>query len=139
MKALVLGHGRSGKAAEALLCRSGFSVTVLDGAAAFPDGDFDVAVVSPGIALTHPWVVEVKRRGIPLKGELQLGCEELKRRGWKLLAVTGSKGKSSVVKVVADAINLAGMKSIACGNYGVPVSEVANSNTQTLKHSNNSP
>ena len=125
MRALVLGYGRSGKAAETLLCRSGFRATVLDGDAAFPDGDFDVAVVSPGIALTHPWVVEAKRRGISLKSELQLGCEELKRQGWKLLAVTGSKGKSSVVKVVADAINLAGMKAVACGNYGVPVCEVA--------------
>ena len=127
MRALVLGYGRSGKAAEALLCRSGFSVTALDGAAPFPPGDFDVAVVSPGIALTHPWIVEAKRRGVPLKSELQLGCEELKRRGWKLLAVTGSKGKSSVVKLVADALCLSGRHAVPCGNYGVPVCEVASS------------
>ena len=139
MNAIVLGYGRSGKAAEALLCRSGFTVTVLDGEAEFPEGDFMVAVVSPGIALTHSWIVEAKRRGIPLKSELQLGCEELKRRGWKLLAVTGSKGKSSVVKVVADAINLAGMHAVACGNYGLPVCDVANSNTRSLEHSNTSP
>ena len=125
MKALVFGYGRSGKAAEASLCRAGFSVTALDGAAAFPDGTFDVAVVSPGIALTHPWIAEAKRRGIPLKSELQLGCEELKRQGWRLLAVTGSKGKSSVVKVVADAISLSGRYAVACGNYGLPVCEVA--------------
>ena len=118
--ALVLGYGRSGKAAEALLCRAGFSVTVLDGESVFPTGDFAVAVVSPGIAIAHPWVVEAKRRGIPLKSELQLGCEELKRQGWKLLAVTGSKGKSSVVKLVADALGGA-----ACGNYGRPVCDVA--------------
>ena len=140
MRALVLGHGLSGKAAEALLRAQGIESVVLadDKHGRLGDGDFDFAVVSPGVALTHPWIVEAKRRGIPLKSELQLGCEELKRRGWKLLAVTGSKGKSSVVKVVADAINLAGMESVACGNYGVPVSEVANSNNQTLKHSNNS-
>ena len=125
MRALVLGYGRSGKAAETLLCRLGFSVTVLDGAAPFPSGDFDVAVVSPGIALTHPWIGEAKHRGIPLKSELQLGCEELKQRGWKLLAVTGSKGKSSVVKLVADAIRLSGRQAVPCGNYGVPVCEVA--------------
>ena len=118
--ALVLGYGRSGKAAETLLCRAGFSVTVLDGEAVFPAGDFAVAVVSPGIALAHPWIAEAKRRGVPLKSELQLGCEELKRQGWKLLAVTGSKGKSSVVKLVADALGGA-----ACGNYGLPVCEVA--------------
>ena len=139
MKALVLGYGRSGKAAEALLCRSGFSVTVLDGEAVFPEGRFDVAVVSPGIALVHSWVVEAKRRGIPLKSELQLGCETLKRQGWKLLAVTGSKGKSSVVKVVADAINLDGHYAVPCGNYGTPVCEVAQSNNQAIKQSNNPP
>ena len=146
---LVLGAGRSGRAAEALLRSQGVDVLVLEGDDAFPcgdrnvaapagggevgaatflspqDADIDYVVVSPGIPLAHPWVVEAKRRGIPLKSELQLGCEELKRQGWKLLAVTGSKGKSSVVKVVADAINLAGCHAVACGNYGVPVCEVA--------------
>ena len=127
MRALVLGYGRSGKAAEALLKAQGTEAVVLadDGRDGLGDGGFDFAVVSPGIALTHPWAVEARRRGIPLKSELQLGCAELKRQGWRLLAVTGSKGKSSVVKVVADAINFAGMKAVACGNYGLPVCEVA--------------
>jgi len=125
LNALVLGYGRSGKAAETLLCRSGYRVFVLDGTAAFPEGVFDVAVVSPGVPLTHPWVCEAKRRSIPLKSELQLGCEELRRQGWRLLAVTGSKGKSSVVKAVADGLSLAGRHAVACGNYGLPVCEVA--------------
>ena len=102
MRALVLGKGKSGAAAAALLKAQGCEVDFADG--------YDCVVVSPGLRT---------------KSELQLGCEELKRRGWKLLAVTGSKGKSSVVKVVADAINLAGMKAVACGNYGMPVCEVA--------------
>ena len=122
MRALVLGYGRSGKAAEALLRAQGTESVILadDEQDGLGDGDFDFAVVSPGIALTHPWIVEAKRRAIPLKSELQLGCEELKRQGWKLLAVTGSKGKSSVVKIVADAIG-----GVPCGNYGTPVCEVA--------------
>ena len=141
MRALVLGYGRSGKAAEALLKARGAETVVLaDDERDRIDGEgFDFAVVSPGIALTHPWVVEAKRRGIPLKSELQLGCEELKRQGWKILAVTGSKGKSSVVKVVADAINLAGGYAVPCGNYGLPVCEVVNSNIRTFEHSNISP
>ena len=116
MKALVLGKGKSGTAAAALLKAQGCEIDFANG--------YDCVIVSPGLRT---------------KSELQLGCEELKRRGWKLLAVTGSKGKSSVVKVVADAINLAGGYAVACGNYGIPVSDVANSSTQTLKHSNNSP
>jgi UDP-N-acetylmuramoylalanine--D-glutamate ligase len=83
----------SGRAAEESLLRQGYAVDTVEG--------YDVVVASPGIAV---------------KSELQLGCEELKRRGWKLLAVTGSKGKSSVVKLVADALG-----AVACGNYGLSV------------------
>lgn len=100
-KALVLGRGASGSAAAEELRRRGFDVEFAEG--------LSLVVASPGI---------------PVKSELQLGCEELKRRGWKLLAVTGSKGKSSVVKVVADALNLAGMKAVPCGNYGRPVCDL---------------
>ena len=140
-RALIFGSGRSGTAAAALLKARGVDHVVLadDTRDRIGEGLFDFAVVSPGIALAHPWIVEARRRGIPLKSELQLGCEELRRQGWKLLAITGSKGKSSVVKVVADAINLAGQKAVACGNYGVPVCEVANSNICAFERSNISP
>ena len=88
-------------AAAAELRRRGFSVEFAD--------DLELVVASPGV---------------PVKSELQLGCEELRRRGWKLLAVTGSKGKSSVVKIVVDAINLAGGRAVPCGNYGRPVCDL---------------
>ena len=97
MKALVLGKGKSGTSAAALLKAQGYEVDFADG--------YDCVVASPGLRT---------------KSELQLGCEELKRRGWKLLAVTGSKGKSSVVKVVAEAIG-----GVPCGNYGRPVTDLA--------------
>lgn len=100
-KALVLGTGKSGAAAAADLRRRGFAVDFAEG--------YDLVVASPGLSV---------------KSELQLGCEELKRRGWKLLAVTGSKGKSSVVKLVADAINGAGGCAVPCGNYGRPVCDL---------------
>lgn len=96
MKALVLGKGKSGAAAAAALTAKGYDV-------AFAEG-YDLVVASPGI---------------PVKSELQLGCEELRRRGWKLVAVTGSKGKSSVVKLVAEALG-----GVPCGNYGRPVADL---------------
>lgn len=129
LHAIILGRGRSGKAAEALLKSKGYSVAVLDGDDPFPPSvaatpgqtaDRTIAIVSPGIALTHSWIVECRRRSIPLVSELQLGVEELRRRGVKMIAVTGSKGKSSVVKLVADALG-----GVPCGNYGIPVCEVA--------------
>ena len=124
-KVLILGRGLSGRSAEKLLGRLGYETQTLDGDDVFPGGDFAFAVASPGIALSHPWMRECAVRGVEVESELQLGCAELKRRGWKLLAVTGSKGKSSVVKVVAEAISATGATAVACGNYGRAVSEVA--------------
>ena len=100
--ALVLGCGVSGKAAAEILRAEGRDVSFADGC--------DIVVASPGVRVVS---------------ELQLGCEALRRKGWRLMAVTGSKGKSSVVKAVADAIRLAGGHAVACGNYGTPVCEVA--------------
>ena len=100
-RTLVIGYGSSGKAAMAALKRRGDEVSVIDGQ--------DLVVVSPGIHVMS---------------ELEFGVRELRARGVKLLAVTGSKGKSSVVKIVADAISRTGLQAVPCGNYGLPVSEV---------------
>ena len=102
-KVLVLGKGASGTAAAKLAAAKECDV-------AFADG-YGLVVASPGVRVMS---------------ELEYGCRELKRLGVKMLAVTGSKGKSSVVKFVADALNLAGMRATPCGNYGLPVSELAN-------------
>lgn len=125
MPVLILGYGGSGRAAAALAARLGFPTVVLDGDAPLPDGAFAFAVVSPGVPPPHPWRTGCAARGIPVKSELQFGVEECRRRGIRLLAVTGSKGKSSVVKAVADALAASGRRAVACGNYGKPVCEVA--------------
>ena len=117
-RVLVLGKGASGRAAAALAARGGKAVDFADG--------YGLVVASPGVRVMS---------------ELEYGCRELKRLGVKMLAVTGSKGKSSVVKLVADALNLAGLRAVPCGNYGLPVSEVASaeadrSETQTPDNPN---
>lgn len=120
MNAVVLGNGRSGKSAAALLRDEGAGVVVLDGADAWPaDAAFDLCVTSPGVPLGHPWQRAARSRGVPVVSELQLGAERWRARGGRMLAVTGSKGKSSVVKLVADALG-----GVPCGNYGVPLCEV---------------
>ena len=117
----VLGGGRSGKAAAELLRREGAEALVLDGDVPFPAGDFDLCVTSPGIPLDHPWQRAARERGVRVVSELQLGAERWRARGGRMLAVTGSKGKSSVVKLVADAVG-----GTACGNYGLPLCDVVN-------------
>lgn len=120
MNALILGNGRSGRAAAELLRYDGWCVRVLDGDESWPDGIWDLCVTSPGIPLDHRWQVSARNAGIHVISELQLGAERFRKIGGRMLAVTGSKGKSSVVKLVADAIG-----GIPCGNYGKPLCEVA--------------
>ena len=119
MDAIVLGNGRSGKAAAALLRRDGWRVRIIDGDEPWPDGGCDLCVASPGVPISHPWQMAARAAGVPVVSELQLGAERYRAMGGRMLAVTGSKGKSSVVKLVADALG-----GIPCGNYGTPLCEV---------------
>ncbi len=143
--ALILGLGMSGEAAALLVLARGGRVLLIDegdeakmaesaarvrqagGRVAFnvvelPQEPFDVCVVSPAFAMNHPWVVACNRRGLPMISELELGgCY------WtgKILAVTGSKGKSSLVKFCADTLDGAGITASPAGNYGLPLCRLA--------------
>ena len=143
INALVLGMGVSGEYAARLLLRLGARVCVADQggadrhagladrlrsagaevsfASGLPAGGFDLCVASPAFAPDHPWLVECSRRGVPVISELELGC-----RHWdgRILAVTGSKGKSSLVKLCADTLNAAGRSASPAGNYGIPLCQL---------------
>ena len=143
--ALILGLGSSGEAAARLLAGRGTRVTVADagaspaleeratalgregvtvqlGSRALPAGDFDLCVVSPGIAVTDEGVMEARRRGMDVIGELELGWRHCASR---MMAVTGSNGKSTLVKLCREALEKAGFRAVAGGNYGTPVSALA--------------
>ena len=123
-RALVVGCGRSGRAAEALLRSEGCTVVSICQEITpdyrYEDLHFDpeVAVISPGFPLTHPWITDLVARGIPLLSELELGWS---RRHCPVIAVTGSNGKSTVVKWIVEALAQAGQTAVPCGNYGFPV------------------
>ncbi len=142
--ALVCGLGSSGEAAALLLRSEGTEVVAIDrgdapalqaraaaltaagvcvqlGAAEIPADAFDVAVISPSIALNSPWALALKQRGIPLLAELELGWS--RHRG-KTIAVTGSNGKSTCVKWLAESLQAAGLRAAPAGNYGPPVARI---------------
>jgi len=145
--AIVLGAGASGRAAARALLRRGVRTAVAvrradaatdalaalgarvlvgDPAASVAEwargGGSGAAVFSPGIPPSAPEFAAAAAAGLRLVGELALGCALFEGR---LVAVTGSKGKSSVVKLLADALSANGLPAAPCGNYGTPVCEVA--------------
>lgn len=126
-RCLLLGAGRSGVAAGRLLEAHGVECEMADekNSPDLPSGRFDLCVANPAIPTTHRWFRECRERGIGIVGEMELGYAFWRGR---ILAVTGSKGKSSIVKLCADTLTAAGREAVPCGNYGVPLSAVCMDN-----------
>jgi len=142
-KALILGYGISGSAAADLLISQGYNVAVFDhklmsredvndleerGASVFcgspvvPKDDFDLCVVSPGFPTSSDVISDIISAGAEVISELELGYRNCK---CPILGITGSKGKSTMVRLCADAFNLLGMRVEPAGNYGVALCDVA--------------
>ena len=137
-RCLVLGAGRSGLAAVRVLSSIGADVVLVDsrppaGASpagcalcapceTLPAGLFDLCVASPAMPPDHPWLRQCAARAVPVVAEMELGYAFWPGR---ILAVTGSKGKSSIVKLCAETLTAAGHRAIPCGNYGTPLCDVA--------------
>lgn len=149
VRAVVAGFGASGYAAADNLTHLGASVTVLaDNATAaqlekaelleilgatvqlhagateqLPD-EVDVVVTSPGFRPDAPLLAQARDRGIPVWGEVELA--------WRLrdpdrpapwLCVTGTNGKTTTVQMLDSILRAAGLRSVAAGNVGLPLTE----------------
>jgi len=83
----------------------------------------ELSVVSPGVSLESAICGALRRRGIKLVSEFELGLDLLNDRK---IIVTGSNGKSTTVSLIDDMLKRAGISSKLCGNVGRPiVSEVS--------------
>ena len=130
-KVLVLGAGKSGMAAAKFLYYKGAVVGIYDDVEtkqSIPQAicvtsekqiefeKFDLCVISPGVSINHKIARKFEGRNI---SELALGFTDKHK---KVVAVTGTNGKTTVTKMIAAAL---GRRGVACGNVGVPVTSVA--------------
>ena len=146
-KVAVLGAGLSGSAAALLLASEGARVTLLDSAtednllkstldnlrahsvhvicgseANQHSITYDWMVLSPGIDPVSRLARNFSSRGIDTISELELGWRSC---GLPVIAVTGTNGKTTTTELLAQMLNACGQRTIACGNIGKPLSEVA--------------
>ena len=143
----VLGAGLSGSAAALLLASESAQVTALDsadeknllkstmdnlrahgvhvicGPAAEQDSsEYQWAVLSPGIDPASSLARNFFSREIEMISELELGWRSCEM---PVIAVTGTNGKTTTTELLAQMLNACSQRTIACGNIGKPLSEVA--------------
>ncbi len=142
---LVVGLGLSGRAACRLLLEKGARVAGLDssdspglrrelralqsagltaclGSDQAPQGDFDLVVTSPGVPPGFPALAELRGRGVRVIGEFELGYEHTQCLN---VAITGTNGKTTTTELVASILGHCQRKTVAAGNIGLPVCDVA--------------
>jgi UDP-N-acetylmuramoylalanine--D-glutamate ligase len=151
-RVVVVGAARSGVAAAALLVRRGAQVTLTDMKPSIPDAaeltrfgvvlalgsndapaidQADLIVTSPGVPLDLESIAAARRRGVPVIGELELASRWLRGR---VVAITGTKGKSTTTTLVGRMLKEAGRHVLVGGNIGVPLSAQVDQSTEHTVH-----
>ena len=105
---------------------SGMLVLELGGHQAESFRHCDFVVVSPGVPLAQPLFEESRGAGIPILAEVELAWRHLQG---KIVAITGSNGKTTTTTLVAELLRGAGLRAHAAGNIGAPLISMAASST----------
>ena len=77
----------------------------------------DTVIVSPGIPLTAPIISKLRDKSIELISEIEFGYR-IKHKESKIIAVTGSNGKSTTVTLINHILTQLGYKTALAGNIG---------------------
>jgi UDP-N-acetylmuramoylalanine--D-glutamate ligase len=149
-RVLVVGLGRSGAASAIFLQEHGAKVIVsdskseaqlqkdvpalLDRGISIETGqhgertfrDQDLIVVSPGVPSDQPQLQHARSLGIPVIGEVELAFRFLQG---KVLAITGSNGKTTTTTLVGEILAKSGKKTLVGGNIGTPVISLTSQST----------
>lgn len=142
-KVTVLGMGKSGLSAAALLAREGAQVLLLDENGrkpplALPGGirlkldgwtesdltDAAFIVLSPGVPLSKLPTEALKKAKIPIISEIELAASRITA---PIIAITGTNGKSTTTTLVGQILQHWGLHVFVGGNLGLPLSEAVSS------------
>ena len=148
----VLGMGRSGRSAADLLLDRGAHVTLVE---EYPQSDLeglkadyeqrgarlcfgggleavlspaDLLVVSPGVPADHVVCQRARQQNIPVIGEIELAAWFLQA---PIIAVTGTNGKSTTVRLIGAILHASGKRAFVGGNLGLPLCEAVPKSTDS--------
>ncbi|GII76838.1 UDP-N-acetylmuramoylalanine--D-glutamate ligase [Sphaerisporangium rufum] len=109
--------GESQRAAAAELAAAGVRVAFGTG---LPAGAA-LVVTSPGWRPDHPLPAEAAARGVEVIGEVELAWRMRPPGAAPWLALTGTNGKTTAVRMLTSMLRAAGLSAVAVGNVGTPI------------------
>src|SRR5205814_57151 len=93
--------------------------------------DADLVVLSPGVPPEQPVVQAARERGVPVIAEIELASRWLRGR---VIAITGTKGKSTTTALTGRMLEGAGLKVTVGGHIGAPLSAQVSASTPDTFH-----
>lgn len=139
-KAIVFGAGVSGKGSKSTLEKMGYEVYLIDDKISIPsekgmeileNEDIKIFIKSPGVPYTE-LVTRAIELNIEVIDDIELGYRykiENEIFG-KIIAITGTNGKTTVTSKISELLEKAGFKSKVCGNIGFSFSETVSENPE---------
>ena len=128
-KAMVYGAGVSGLAACELLRKNGYEVILVDDKKGLSSKEamtqlngIELFIKSPGIPYNE-LVLEVKNKEIELIDEIELAYRYSVGK-FKIIAVTGTNGKTTTTSKIAGLLEADGYKVEAGGNIGKAFAQI---------------
>lgn len=132
-RAIVFGAGVSGLGACKLLEKIGYEIILVDDKKGISSQDgikyldnIDLFIKSPGVPY-NDLVVEAKKKGIEIIDEIELSYRYMIKymdKKSKIIAITGTNGKTTTTTKVTELLQYAGYKSKYAGNIGVSFAEL---------------
>lgn len=136
--ALVIGIGTSGLAACRFFHKEGYVVWAVDDKKSSCEHDFvrviqknDVpfskiscVMLSPGIPLTHPVVIEAQKYGLECVCDVEFAFRRLHTSPVLMCATTATNGKTTTTLLTCHMLNASTIKAKAVGNVGLPLLDV---------------
>lgn len=84
---------------------------------------FDVLALSPGVSVRQAAIEQFQQGGGRVLGDIEILALELRGKHDKIIAITGSNGKTTVTSLVGHLCQQSGLDTIIAGNIGTPVLE----------------
>lgn len=85
--------------------------------------DYDILALSPGVSPQQPEVIAFKQAGGMIMGDIAILADLLADTNSKIIAITGSNGKTTTTSLVAYLCQRSGLDTVCAGNIGTPVLE----------------